>query len=220
MSKTAIILGASGLTGSHVLNLLLRDDNYSKIIAFVRTPLERKNEKIHEIQCDLLNLKDQEELFNADEVYVCIGSTNNKTPNKKLYRDIDFGIPAAAAELCVKNNINTIAVMSSLGADHKSTVFYPKTKGEMEQTILGLNIENTYLLRPSIIFGPRKEKRLGEDLGKILAKIISPIMLGPLKRYKGIHTNVIAKAMVNLCNNQNQSKQGIIESEEILKLGA
>lgn len=218
MNKTAIILGASGLTGSHVLQILLNDDRYSTVKVFVRNPLEQKHQKLVEIKCDLLKLEDQREAFQADEVYVCIGSTNNKTPNKKLYRDIDFGIPVAAAKLCHLNNIKTIAVMSSLGADAKSTVFYPKTKGEMELAILDYNIENTFLVRPSLIFGPRKEKRLGENLGKILAKIISPIMIGPLKRYKGIHTQTIATAMVKLCNNE-VNLSGIIESEKLLQIG-
>lgn len=218
MNKTAIILGASGLTGSHVLQILLNDDSYSTVKVFVRNHLEQKHQKLVEIKCDLLKLEEEREAFQADEVYVCIGSTNNKTPNKKLYRDIDFGIPVAAAKLCHLNNIKTIAVMSSLGADAKSTVFYPKTKGEMELAILDYNIENTFLVRPSIIFGPRKEKRLGENLGKILAKIISPIMIGPLKRYKGIHTQTIARAMVKLCNNE-VNLSGIIESEKLLEIG-
>ena len=171
------------------------------------------------IECDLLKLREQKNLFKADEVYICTGSTNNKTPNKKLYRDIDYGIPVTAAQLCAENNINSIAIMSSLGADAKSTVFYPKTKGEMENAVLKLGIENTFLLRPSIIFGPRREKRLGEDLGKILARLIAPLMFGPLKKYKGIESKTIAQAMINLCNG-NHEYQGIIESDTIQKIGS
>lgn len=215
--KSAIILGATGLTGSYVLTELLQNNDYSKVISFSRNPLEVKHDKLESIQCDLLNLEEQKDLFKADEVYVCIGTTNNKTPNKKLYREIDFGIPVTAAQLCRENMIDNIAVMSSLGANANSTVFYPKTKGEMELSVLDMEIPNTYLLRPSMIMGPRKEGRFGETMGKMIAFIIGPLLRGSLKKYKGIHAETIAKAMINLCNGKSEVK-GIIESDKIWDL--
>lgn len=214
MNKSAIILGATGLTGSFVLDELLNNNDYNKVIAFTRSPLETTHEKLEVIECDLLNLEEQKDKFKADEVYVCIGTTNNKTPNKKLYREIDFGIPVTAAQLCRENRIDNIAVMSSLGANHKSTVFYPKTKGEMENTVLEMEIPNTFLLRPSMIMGPRKERRFGETMGKMFAFILGPLLNGSLKKYKGIHAETIAKAMINLCNGKSEVK-GIIESDKI-----
>ncbi len=215
--KSAIILGATGLTGSYVLDKLLANNNYNKIIIFSRSELEVKHDKLEVIVCDLLSLEEQKEKFKADEVYVCIGTTNMKTPNKKLYRDIDFGIPVTAAQLCRENMIDTIAVMSSLGASASSSVFYPKIKGEMENAVLEMEIPNTYLLRPSMIMGPRKERRFGETMGKMLAFIISPILVGPLKKYKGIHAEAIADGMINLCNGKSDLN-GIIESDKIAEI--
>ena len=103
--KSAIILGATGLTGSYILNKLLKRNDYSKIIVFSRRELDIVDQKLEVIICDLLNLEEQKEKFKADEVYVCVGTTNNKTPNKKLYRAIDFGIPVTAAQLCRENGI-------------------------------------------------------------------------------------------------------------------
>lgn len=217
MKKSAIILGATGLTGSYVLEQLLNNPEYSKIIVFSRRKLEIYNEKLHVFECDLLSLEEQKEYFKADEVYVCIGTTNNKTPNKKLYRDIDFGIPVTAAQLCRENRIDNIAVMSSLGANSKSSVFYTKTKGEMEESVMEMEIPNTYLLRPAMIMGPRKEKRVGETLGKMLSFMINPLLKGPLKKYRGIHAETIAKAMVNLCNGKSDLRK-IIESDKIWEL--
>lgn len=215
--KSAIILGATGLTGSYVLDKLLEDVNYDKVIVFSRREFEVKHDKLEVVVCDLLNLEEQKDKFKADEVYVCIGTTNMKTPNKKLYRDIDFGIPVTAAQLCRENAIDNIAVMSSLGANAKSSVFYPKTKGEMELSILDMEIPNTYLLRPSMIMGPRKERRFGETMGKLIAFIIGPLLVGPLKKYKGIHAETIADAMINLCNGKSELS-GILESDAILEI--
>ena len=217
MTKSAIILGATGLTGSYVLDELLTNPEYTKVIVFSRRPLEIENEKLQVFECDVLNLEEQKDYFKADEVYVCIGTTNNKTPNKKLYRDIDFGIPVTAAQLCRENRIDKIAVMSSLGANSKSSVFYTKTKGEMEESVLEMEIPNTYLLRPAMIMGPRKERRLGETLGKMLTFIINPLLQGSLKKYKGIHAETIAKAMINLFNEKSDLKE-IIESDKIWEI--
>lgn len=215
--KSAILLGATGLTGGYVLNLLLSNNQYNKVIVFSRRDINIKHDKLQVIICDLLDLEEQRENFKADEVYVCIGTTTNKTPNKTLYRDIDFGIPVTAAQLCRENMIDNITIMSSLGANANSTVFYPKIKGEMEQSVLQMEIPNTYLLRPSIIMGPRKERRFGETMGKMIAFFIAPLMRGPLKKYKGIHSEDIAKAMINL-NNGKSNINGIIESDKIQEI--
>jgi uncharacterized protein YbjT (DUF2867 family) len=214
LKKSAIPLGATGLTGSYVLKKLLNNSNYTEIIVFSRRPLDIEDQKLKVIECDLLNLEEQKDLFKADEVYVCIGTTNNKTPNKKLYREIDFGIPVTTAQLCRENRIDNLVIMSSLGANSKSSVFYPKTKGEMEESVLEMEIQNTYLLRPAMIMGPRKEKRMGEALGKMITFLIHPLLVGSLKKYKGIHTDTIAQAMINLCNGKKYSEK-IIESNAI-----
>ncbi|MBI35628.1 MAG: nucleoside-diphosphate sugar epimerase [Flavobacteriales bacterium] len=217
MKKSAIILGASGLTGSYLLEELLNNVNYYKIKVFTRSPLEVIHEKLEIIECDLLKLEEQKEHFKADEVYVCIGTTNSKTPNKKSYREIDFGIPVTTAQLCRENQIDTIAVISSLGANSKSSVFYIKTKGEMEESIIEMEIPNTYLLRPAMIMGPRKERRVGETIGKMIFFMINPLLVGSLKKYRGIHAEVIAKAMINLCGEKPDEKK-IIESDKIWKV--
>ena len=121
--------------------------------------------------------------------------TNSKTPNKELYRKIDYGIPLAAAKLCNQNAIETMIVISAMGANFESSVFYNKTKGEMERDVLQEGIKNTYILQPSLIGGARKEKRFGERLAQVGMGIFD--FLVP-KKYKIIQPETIAIAMVSL----------------------
>ncbi len=211
--KTAIVLGATGLTGNILLYKLLIDERYNKVKVFTRKPLENNNSKIDEVICDLLELNKVKDEFYGDEVFCCIGTTTNKTPNKGLYRKIDFGIPVSSALLCKENKIPTFLVMSSLGANAKSSIFYNKTKGEMENAVLDQDIKNTFILRPSIINGNRNEERAGEKIGIVLMKIIQPLLIGGIRKYRAINAEDIATAMIELANNKND--QQIILSDEI-----
>jgi len=214
MKKTAIILGASGLTGSFLLEKLLKDDRYEKIKLFSRKALQQDNPKVFEKTGNLLELANFSTDFTGDEVYCCIGTTTKKTPDKDLYRNIDFGIPVAAVKLAKQNKIATFLVVSAMGANANSGIFYNKTKGEMEQAVLDEKIANTFILRPSLIGGERKESRLFEKLGVVVFKIIQPLFLGKFKKYKIIEAEHIAQAMINLANNKLTDKQ-IIQSDAI-----
>lgn len=215
MQKTAIILGATGLTGRYLLEVLLEDTSFGKVLVFSRRSTGVKHPKLEEHIVDLLDLEKHKELFHADVVFCCIGTTKAKTPDRKLYRAIDYGIPVQAAKLVKQNTIPNYLVISAIGADPTSRVYYNQLKGEMERDILPLNIENTYLLQPSLIVGERSEKRFGEDFAKSIMKIFN--FLIPQK-YKAIHGETIAKAMVEIAKNGYKNK--IIPSEEIQRLGS
>ena len=203
--KSAILLGATGLTGNLLLQLLLKDNRYGKIKLFSRSTSGVVHSKIEEYLGDLIHLERFKNAFKADEVFCCIGTTKSKTPNKELYKKIDFGIPTKAAKLCKENGINTLVIISALGANSKSNIFYNRTKGEMEDAVLQLQIPKTHILQPSLISGKREEKRIGEWIFKQLMRAANLVMAGPLKKYKSIHPNVIAKAMVWLANNEHDS---------------
>jgi len=216
MGKTAIILGATGVTGNLLLNLLLEDYKYSKIKLFSRRTTEIKSDKIEEHLINLLELNTQKKNFFADEVYCCIGTTASKTKNKNKYRAVDYGIPVTAAKIAQHNNIKTFVVISSMGADVSSTIFYNRTKGEMERDILKLDIRNILILRPSLIGGYRKEFRLGELLGKSIMKVLNPFFIGTLKKYRMIEPFKIAISMKYLA--QEKRNQNIYMSDEIEQL--
>ena len=216
MSKTAIILGATGLTGGILLEKLIADENYKIIKLFSRNSVDIKSDKIQEFIVDLLQLEKQTKDFIADEVFCCIGTTALKTVDRHLYKAIDYGIPLNAAKLAKKNGIHTFVVMSSMGANIDSAVSYNKIKGEMENDVLKQNIKNTFILRPSLIGGNRNERRVGESIAKAVMNVFNPLLIGGLKKYKMIHPQKIADCMKILANKpQNQT---IYSSDEIEKI--
>lgn len=216
--KTTILLGATGLTGGILLQKLLKDPNYEKVILFSRSPVAAKDDKIEEHLIDMFKLDEYIELFEADEVFCCIGTTKSKTPDNETYRKIDFGIPATAARLCKENGINSFLVISSLGANANSSVFYNKIKGEMEETVLAQNIKNTYIFQPSLISGDREEERFFESLAKNAFKIFNFLLLGPLKKYRSIHPETIANAMLIVAKEGYGKNK--IESHEIEEIAS
>ncbi len=215
--KTAILLGATGLTGGKLLQLLLKDGRYGTVKLFSRSSAGIEHSKIQEYLGDLTEIERFEDDFTGDEVFCCIGTTASRTPDKEKYRSIDYGIPVKAATLAKQKGIETFSVISSLGADAKSKTFYTRTKGEMEAAVLKIAIDKTYILRPSLIGGEREERRLGEWLFKKGMKALNYVLLGPLKKYRSIEPNTIAKCMVWLAN--NASDRHLFESDEIQEIG-
>ena len=216
MSKTAIILGATGLTGGLLLEKLIVDERYTKLKLFSRSAVGINHPKIEEHLIDLMELEKFSDSFMADEVFCCIGTTKKKTPDEDKYRKIDFGIPVAAAKLCAHNQIKTFVVMSSMGANEKSSVFYSRTKGEMESAVQSEQIPNTFILRPSLIKGDRNEKRFAEKLMAGLMTFLDLFMIGGLKKYRSIKAERIAEAMKVLAN--QKLKTQILDSKQIQEI--
>jgi uncharacterized protein YbjT (DUF2867 family) len=219
MKKTAIILGATGLTGSILLEKLLNDDRYKTIKLFARKEIEGMPSKVQQFVGDILELDNFKKDFTADEVFCCIGTTAKKTPDKALYKKIDFGIPVTAAKLAKANGIPTFLVVSALGANAQSAIFYSKTKGEMEQAVLSEKIEKTHILQPSFIGGDRQEKRIGEKIGLVVFKFLQPLLLGKLKKYRITEAEDIAQAMINLANSTSTKTTMTSTSIDLLAKG-
>ncbi len=195
MRKTAIIIGATGLTGSYLLDMLLASEDYASIKVFTRRSTGKKHEKLEEIICDVLRLEDYANEFVADEVFCCIGTTKAKTPDKDLYRAIDYGIPLSTARLAEQNNIKTLSLISAIGANADSSIFYSRTKGEMEQAVLNCKIDNILIYRPSLIYGERADKRLGERIAHKFSKFWVFFLFGKLQNYKSISGKALAQAL-------------------------
>ncbi|WP_308992769.1 NAD(P)H-binding protein [Mariniflexile litorale] len=217
MNKTAIILGATGLTGNLLLHKLIKDERYTTIKLFSRSKIEGLPDKVVQFIGDLFELETFKADFTANEVYCCIGTTAKKTPDKAGYKQIDYGIPVHAAQLSKENSIPTFLVISAMGANKNSSVFYNKTKGEMEHDVLQQNIKNTFILRPSLIGGDRRERRVLERIGLGLFKIIQPLFIGKLKKYKIINAESIAQAMIHLANSKSNAEV-IITSNDIKRI--
>jgi uncharacterized protein YbjT (DUF2867 family) len=213
MSKTAIVLGATGLSGGLLTEILLQDASFSKIKLISRRATGFEHPKVEDIICDVLQLDTIKTEFTGDVVFCCIGTTKAKTPDRDLYYNIDYGIPTNAARIAKENGIPTFIVISSVGTSTKSTFFYVRTKGEMERDVLNLGIENTYIMKPAFINGRPDEARDGEKGLKKLMAIMDFFMIGPLKKYRSIMATDIAKAMVYLAT--HPLAQNNIMNEEI-----
>jgi uncharacterized protein YbjT (DUF2867 family) len=200
-----------------LLQLLIHDQRYETIKLFGRKKIEGLPLKVKQYTGNLFELESFKEHFTGDEVYCCIGTTAKKTPDKTIYKAIDYGIPVNAAKLAKQHKINTFLVVSALGANAESSIFYNKTKGEMERDVLQQNIANTYILQPSIIGGNRNETRIAEKIGLMVFKIMQPLFIGKLKKYRITEASAIANAMVKLANGNSSTKK-IITSDYIKEI--
>jgi uncharacterized protein YbjT (DUF2867 family) len=213
-NRTAIVLGATGLTGSLLVKRLIDDDRYATIKLFSRNSSSAESSKIEEFKGDLLKIERFKNDFRGDVVFCCIGTTKAKTKDKEKYKAIDYGIPLSAAKLAKENNINTIIIISALGANAKSSIFYNRTKGEMERDVLAHEIAHTHILQPSLITGNRNEQRRMEKIGASIFKVLGFLLIGPLKKYRAIEADSIAEAMINI--DQRKPSEQIFESDKIL----
>ena len=214
--KTALLFGASGLVGSHVLNQLISNNNYSKIKLFVRSSINMSDPKIEIIQTDFNNLENHREDIKGDDCFFCIGTTKKNSPDKSEYKRVELEVPKQIAQIAKSNLVNSFVFISSGFADPKSSGDYLKFKGEVEEELKRLNFPKLGIMRPSFLLGDRKEKRIGEKIGIFVFKLLSPLFLGPLKKMKPIHSATVAKAMITIT--QNDSSKTIFESNEISEI--
>jgi uncharacterized protein YbjT (DUF2867 family) len=217
-SKTAIVFGASGLVGNHLLQKLLNDNYYSKIKAFVRKPINITNPKLMEHIIDFNNLTSHSELLKGEAVFCCLGTTIKKAGSQSAFRRVDFDYPLTIGKLCKANNVKQFLLVSSIGANINSRTFYLRLKAEIEQEIIKIQFNKTSILRPSFLIGNRKEKRPGEGIGILLANIFSFLFLGKLKKYRPIQAESVAKAMIIASQTGIENKVSIYESNQIQQL--
>jgi uncharacterized protein YbjT (DUF2867 family) len=214
--KTALLFGASGLVGSHLLNQLISNNNYSKIKLFVRSAIDLNDPKIEIIQTDFNNLENHREDIKGDDCFFCIGTTKKNSPDKNEYKRVELEVPKQIAQIAKSNFVNSFVFVSSGYADPKSSGDYLKFKGEVEEELKKLNFLKLGVMRPSFLLGDRKEKRVGEKIGIFIFKLISPLLLGPLKKMKPIHSEIVARSMIKVANEDLQ--KNTFESNEIMEL--
>ena len=214
--KTALLFGASGLVGSHLLNQLIKDTNYSKIKLFVRSVTEIIDPKVEIIKTDFNNLQNHKEDVKGDDCFFCIGTTKQNSSDKDEYRRVELDIPKEIAKIAKLNLVNSFIFVSAIYANHNSSGDYVRFKGLVEEELKRLNFPKLALMRPSFLMGDRKEKRVGEKIGIFVFKLLSPLLLGPFKKMRPINAETVAKAMIRAAN-ENLEKN-ILESNEIAEL--
>ena len=214
--KTALIFGSSGLIGGHLLNQLIKNKDYSKIKLFVRSDPEINDPKVEIIKTDFNNLEIHKEDIKGDDCFFCIGTTKQNSPDKNEYQRVELEVPKQIAQIAKSNLVESFIFVSALYANPKSSGNYVRFKGLVEEELKRLDFPKLALMRPSFLMGDRKEKRVGEKIGIFVFKLISPLLLGPLKKMRPIHSETVAKAMIRAAN--ENSEKNIFESNEIAEL--
>ena len=214
--KTALLFGASGLVGNHLLNQLISNNNYSNIKLFVRSSIDISDPKIEIIQTDFNNLENHKEDIKGDDCFFCIGTTKQNSPDKNEYKRVELDVPKKIAQIAKSNLVNSFVFVSSGYADPNSSGDYLKFKGLVEEELKRLSFSKLGIMRPSFLMRDRKEKRVGEKVGIFIFKLLSPLFLGPLKKMKPIHSKKVAKAMIKITN--GDFKQNVFESNEIVEV--
>jgi len=217
MQSTAIIFGATGAIGSQLLRQLLDEKRYDRILAFVRRPLDIRHPELEQIIDDLENPEKIAAQIQGNHLFCCLGTTSKKAGSKEAFRKVDQELPVKLASIASRNGVSSFIVISSIGAGEKAKGFYLKTKTAMEEGVKQSAFDQLAILRPSLLLGPRNEFRFGEAAGKVLNTVFGPLMNGRLKKFRGIHTSVVARAMITIANTGNGFR--IYESDEIQELG-
>ncbi len=210
--RTALLAGASGLVGKQVLQQLLASDHYSKVTALVRKPLTVKHARLTEQIIDFESLA-QQRLPKVDDAFCCLGTTIKVAGSKDAFRRVDYGYVLAFAASARQAGAEQFLLVSAMGANSKSGVFYSRVKGEVEAAVSQLGYASVSIIRPSMLTGDRGEHRLGERL--VLA-ISGPISALIPARYRPISDVAVAKAMIDAAVRAGAGIE-VIESDRLQK---
>lgn len=212
--KTAIIIGASGLVGKELSIQLLNNEAYSEVHVLVRKELDLKNVKLFQHVIDFDNINRYSNLIKGDDAFCCLGTTMKIAGSKEAFYKVDYEYVNNFARLAFQNGIKNFAMVSSMGANANSSVYYSKVKGEIEKAIIAYRFNATFICRPSMLIGERQDKRIGEEIGILVSNAFD--FLIPNK-YKSITGKQVAKAMMTLVS-QGGLGVHIIESDKLHKM--
>ncbi|HWK58962.1 MAG TPA: NAD(P)H-binding protein [Parapedobacter sp.] len=204
--QSAILFGATGLIGGHLLQELLNSPAYAAVTIVVRRDTGVRHAKLSQLFADHQSLDNIREQLRGDHIFCCVGTTKKKTPDLDEYYRIDHDYPVAAAQYTKDNGASAFLLVSAVGANPASSNFYLRMKGETERDIIRLGFEQTHVFRPSLLTGDRREKRGMESLGSAIFKVINPLLINGLSKYKAIPAAWVSKA---LCRVAITGEQGV-----------
>lgn len=217
MARNALVVGATGLIGRHLVENLLNDPEYHEIVVLTRNEFPQQHYKLDKRIADFEKLEEGLQGVQVQDVFCTLGTTIRKARSKEAFRRVDFEYPLRTASAALKLGAKRFLVVSSVGADPASSNFYLRTKGELEKALAMEGFAGLMIFRPSILLGKRAEFRLGERIAMGVLGIASPLMTGPLARYRPIEASAVAIAMRTAAK-QNLRNVHVFESNQILEL--
>ena len=194
--KSALLLGATGLVGGHCLQLLLSHTAYHRVTVLARRPAEMVHDRLHWHVVDFEGLEEYAGRFHVDALFSCLGTTKKAAGSAEAFRRVDYGYTLAGAQLAQNMGADTCLLVSSAGAMSSSPFLYMRTKGELETALEALKIPKLHIFRPNMLLGNRAENRPAERLALALMQLVTPAMLGPLRRFRPVQAQAVAQSMV------------------------
>lgn len=217
MARTALVAGASGLVGSHLLRLLLESPAYDRVTVLVRRELPLAHKKLTQRLIDFDRLAQVADFPRVHDVFCCLGTTRKQAGSPDAFRKVDFTYVVELARMAVRHRATQFLVVTSLGADPRSRVFYSRVKGETEAAVRRLQFDGILIFRPSLLLGLRSERRPAEWLAAVASPLVSWALVGPLARYRPIRAAAVARAMVRVAGEAPRGAH-VYESSEIRRL--
>ena len=200
MSRTALVAGATGLVGGHVLALLLADARWSSVVTVGRRTTALQHAKLEQRVLDLRELETVTDLPYVDDVFCCLGTTIKQAGSQTAFRQVDHDFVVGLARAGLRARATQFLLVSAIGADPDSRVFYSRVKGETEAAIRILPYQGIQIFRPSLLLGQRPQFRLGERIAMVGAPALSALLFGRLRRYRPIQAANVARAMVTIAH--------------------
>ncbi len=206
--KTAILAGSTGLIGAQVLQLLLMENStsadrqvYDRVIALSRTPLALSHNKLTNLIVDFDSLEDYTTQLKGDDVYCCLGTTIKQAGSKAAFLKVDLDYPVSLARITRNQGAHQFLLVTALGANKDSSIFYNRVKGEVQEAIDQVGFESFHIFQPSMLVGPRTRPRRGEIIAQRLMKVVGVLIP---RKYKAIESVKVARAMVATAGNSRK----------------
>ena len=216
-ARTALVAGASGLVGSQVLQLLLDDPAYARVTVLARRELPRAHKKLEQRIVSFDRLAQIADFPRVHDVFCCLGTTMKQAGSPDAFRKVDGTYVAELARVAVRHRASQFLVVTAVGADPRSRIFYSRVKGEAEEAVRRLQFEGIQIFRPSMLVGARAESRPAERVAGLLSPLVAWAFVGPLARYRPIKAEAVARGMVRVAREAPRGTH-VYESDHIRRL--
>jgi uncharacterized protein YbjT (DUF2867 family) len=210
----ALLVGATSLVARHGLHYLLQDPEYSTVTVLTRLSSGLSHPKLQEHIIDFENLESFHLVIKGDHIFCCLDTTIKQAGGQTTFREVNYTCPLTLARIALKNKARQFVLISTLGANEKSKNHYNRTKGDLEKSVKDLNFPGTLIFRPSLLPGKHLESKSGIKPGEFFLKALSPLLLGKLRKYRGIQAEALAAAIIEMAKVELKGIH-IFESDQI-----
>lgn len=215
--RSALIAGATGLVGGHLVRRMLADATYNRVTILSRRTLPLADQKFDLKIVDFDHLASLAPFPRVDDVFICLGTTIRQAGSREAFYKVDFTYVHDIARLAAQQGAKQLLLVSSLGAKARSSIFYSSVKGKIEEAVRALPYHSIHIFRPSLLLGHRAEYRPGERWSIAMSKGLGWLLVGPLEKYRPIDGACVAEAMLRVAK-ETRAGVNILASDTIQRL--